>query len=461
MSPSVRLRSHAWLAAVVAIVATGCNAILGTEQGEARKEPPPSSSDPDAKTNEESDGGATTPADDGGTRREHPLDVACPLTIWSKGTTDPTCKSRRTTTLATQVHAPGGLAIERTRSGKTVAVYTRSQGADGSPIEIARFTDPKHPTTTNLDTRALDVVGDVALAKMGTDDVLLAYHVKSAGAVTVAEVGPKGAVRTPEDAATNLTSAVQLDVATNADGAAQLVYFDPTTKTLFGKTKKDANAAWSTYATIEKNFVVDGPAGSGRASVSLDDLGNAHVFYNKADTRTTSFAFYKSSVAGEWDSTKRILEMGGAAGYGISAGVFQEERFAAYFAPGSFDKERQLHFASWSGNASVTPQIIEEHIEIDDPLSPDTAVALAVDDFGWVHLVTAFPISYDIEIRYTRQAMIDGKLRFITDTVDAIPRTKGASLTKVALAVDERARPHILYHSGADDVVHYATIDDE
>lgn len=459
-NPLAKLAGSVVLAGLLA----GCNAILGTEPGEARKDTTPSTEAPtdheDGGTTNDgrADGGADDRTD-GGAPREHPPDVACPRVIWAKGTDDPICRARRTTTIATGVHAPA-LAIERTRSGRNVIAYTREASADGGPIEIAQFVDPNDVKTTTLGVEGRDAYRAVAIAKAGADHVLLAYHWESARTLSVAELGPKGFVRTPEDIATDLPAAIELDVATNGNGVALVTYFDSVTKTLAVKTKKNASSAWSPRVEIDKDFVLDGPAGSGQVSATLDDVGNAHVAYNKAVNRASSTPYYRASIAGGWTG-RHIIEWGGTAGYGIGLGVFQEDRFAAYYAPGSYDKYRRLHFASWSGNTSATPAIIENDIMVDDPLSPNTAVSLAVDDFGWVHLVTAFPVAYDIEVRYTRQAMIDGKLRFITDVVDALPAKKSMSSPRVAIVVDERSRPHIAYHLGSDDVVRYATIYDD
>lgn len=439
-----------------AVLLVGCNALLGTANGEKAKG--------DARPNEtsEEDGGTSLrPGEDGGVPREHPPDFACVRVIWAQGTDDPSCQARRVSTITKSIHAPGSLAIERTRSGRTVIAYPHPEGMEGGFVEVAQLTGPEKPTVTSIGTEGMSTYQMLALARLGADNVLLAYHWASAGTLSVVELGAKGAVRMAEDVVTNLSSSIYVDLATDANGAAHVAYFDPATKTLASKTKKNAAASWSSRTEIDKGFVVDGPAGSGQVSLAVDDLGNSHVAYNKATSQALSSAFYKAAVDGRWGSLPRTVEMGGTTGYGITLGVFGEERFTAYYAPGTLDRYRQLHFASWSGTSPSSNIILDDSIRVDDPLTPNTAVAMAVDDFGWVHLVTAFPTGYDTEIRYTRQALVDGKLRFITDTVDSLPVTEGVSPTLVAIVVDEKSRPHIAYHSGVDDTVHYATIYDE
>jgi hypothetical protein len=357
--------------------------------------------------------------------------------------------------------APQGLAIERSKSGRVTIAFPHPVTADLSALDMVQFDDPKTPTVTTIDNDSgLANYGAVALSKWGDDHFLLAYHSMTAGEVDVVELGPAGPVGTADPIATQLTTKTYVTLASNAAGGAVVAYFDPTNAALYSRQKKTSTGKWSEPAQIESGFVTDGLAGSGQVSLALDDVGNAHVAYHRATYRTTSEPDYRATAGGTWGLRQSIDTPGSGDGYGIAFGLFEQSRFFAYYAPsGTSETVRTLSFATMSGTAKSKLEVLEKTIDIADPLKPNTAVAMAVDSFGLAHLVTAFPLAAWTEIRYQRQAMSNGQIGWLTDTIDLLPTDGSQAL--VAITVDEKSRPHIAYHSDADGIVHYATIFDQ
>ena len=456
-APSPRSRSL-WSSSFVAAFLLGCNALLGTEKPERMVGTAGQSEGGDAA---EDDAGNASDVEASAPLRQPPPDVHC-RGPWSKGSTDPTCKRRRTLAIQTDVREPTTLAIERSRGGRTAIVFSSADGngANGNTLELVQFDNPQKPSTHSFG-GGFRQYGAATLAKWGEKNLLLAYHWVTAGQIDVVELGLNGPVRTEETIATGLKTPTYLSLATNAASAAQVAYFDPTAAKLFSRGRKNATDAWAARSEIDRDFVTDGLAGSGQVSLALDEIGNAHVGYHRADYRPSSQPKYKGRTSDAWGPSTIIDIGGGAVGYGIAFGIFQETRFAAYFGPGTSDQYRQLRFASWTGNSFPPVMLLDANILVDDPLAPNTSVAMGVDSFGLVHLVTATPVGYSSQIRYVRQAISDGKTIWLADTVDDLPVTKETSATLVGITVDEQSRPHIAYHSGADNIVHYATIFDE
>lgn len=442
-----------------ALLVVGCNALLGTDAGERAASPneSPGSTD-DGGTTDHQDKDAEAPLG------EPPPDKDCGSKIWSaEKMTDATCAKRRTMVIA-EGAGVSGLSIERSLSGQVALAYSLgpavAETSASTSVEILQFTDPKKVSKTSIGGDN-DWFGEVKLAKWGDDHFLLAHHCLNREEISVVEIGSAGPVRVAETVASGLPSSTYLSLATNAAGNAHIAWFDPAAKTLSARGKKGSTGAWSARAEIDRDFVIDGLAGSGQVSLVLDDQGTPHVGYHRAVFSVSSLPIYKTASGGKWGAQRWLDEGAEGVGYSIAFGIFGERRFAAYYAPGGQTAlpTRSLRFVTLKGVEQQSKELLSEEILVNDVLTPNTSVAMAVDAFGLVHLATAFPAADKIEIRHVRQTRSDGQTTWLYDYVDQVPFAKGDSAPFVSIVVDEKSRPHIAYH--VNGVLHYATIYDQ
>ena len=83
---------------------------------------------------------------------------------------------------------------------------------------------------------------------------------------------------------------------------------------------------------------------------------------------------------------------------------------------------------------------------------------MAIDKYGLVHLAIVRPSSANrASLDYMRQARIAaGGTKWLSDVVAPEVLSEPTD-AYVDMLVDENARPHIAYRSGADSKVYYAT----
>jgi hypothetical protein len=444
---------------LAALALAGCNALLGTDEGQGRS--PSSSTSPDPSSSA-SDGGiarGTDGGEDASSPGEPPEDHVCGS--WAERPEGP-CTNRRVYEVEKNALGSDGLAIERATDGHvTIAVSRETLFTDESKIDLARI-DDAHPDKPDIHSFGTDLraYGPVSLAKWKDNHLLLAYQNVTDQQIFVVEVTAEGPLGDGDLIASNVVSKGYVSLATHAGTTAHIAYFDPSTNMLYSRSKASSAGQWSARATIDGPFVTDGLVGAGQVSLVSDEDGNAHVGYHYAWDRASAKPAFKDWNGTTWGPRKTTSSLSGEIGYSVAFGTFGVQRFAAYFGPTTAMGNRQLRFSSWqAGDTPSAFSVLDDNVSIPDALAPNTSVAMAVDRFGLVHLVVAIPNGGTTDIFYERQDPTN-KTSWLTDLIDERPFKNGDPPTRVAITLDDHSRPHIAYYTGSDVTVRYAAIFD-
>lgn len=435
----------------------------GEEETTLPKTPPPAS-----------DGGA----DAGPPPKEPTDDVACGKDAWSLATkTMAACAARQVRVVSPESAIDvNAVAIARTAAGRVGIVWNTEMMASAGEMRFASFTPTAPgfaaPTVMIRKGSDYDHVGHTAkIVASGTDTFHMLVHdvddVDESGDIKIVKhTGAAPSFSTPELVFSEVRRGAETALAVDATGttvASARISTGPN-KARFAIARQIGATAFAALPDLSTTLAPQNAPGIGQASLTFDAQAKLHLVYHHNDAVAGTWPRYHSFDGTGWSYRKTVDNNvpEGIAGFSPRLIVSGNKKIAAYFfrrsgqpAPAS----AELRIATWSG-ADDTPQVsvIESSIPSATELAPLHRVAMAIDPFGLLHLAMVRPEGLSNgRIVYMRQIRVGGETKWLEDIVDPKVLEQNSGEAFVDLVVDERARPHIVYRSGIDGLVRYAT----
>jgi hypothetical protein len=411
---------------------------------------------------------------------EPPSDFTCDGDPWINATkTRSDCSPRRVMVVDDAQIDTSYISIGRTPKGRVGIAYNSNDPTSGK-FHLAHWI-PDSPTAeppTIIVRPAPDYFHDGADARVigvGPDTLqLLTFDysdVDGAGSVNLAQlVDGKGPITQPDLVLDAVPNPTEIGFALDSKGTPYSVIrvsSNPQSATLVTRTKPP-NGAWTTTTPIPE---VDdtltpkvGP-GVGASWLNVDDQDVLHVLYHWDAVPVGSNPRFHTFEQTTWTYRKTLdnQTLDGVCGYNPRLTTFNGKKYALfYFRKGGQDAASataDLRLATWSKDDD-TPEIeiLDQQIPSSDLQEPHYRAAMAIDAFGLVHLALVSPQPSNTGVlEYRRQSRNnDGSTKWLSDIVDPNVLTQ-TDQAFVDLIVDENARPHIAYRSGADLKIRYAT----
>ncbi|MBL0198212.1 MAG: hypothetical protein IPQ09_29145 [Myxococcales bacterium] len=449
----------------------GASGASGDAQA-ADASPPSDAEAPDAAVVE----GGPTPD-----RVAPPLDSVCPE--WAEKTTPVAvgnaCDARRRMPIDNGV-LTRRLGVAVTSGGRVAAGYGRFNFDTASELRVTHFSAAS-PSLADKATVALgnglsNLWGEAVAVAAGEGDEV---HVVSndfdeapRGQVVYRRFAG-GALGAPSVVTTNVPRGAPLAIAAGKAGELLVTSFQPA-----GGDAAQGGVGVGMYRPgAAERFGLPSPFSTtvdprttvyaGAASVAREPSGLFQAFYCEALSATfgqpTSISKVRSySTAGGWAPGATAVHNripDGLSGLDPAFVSRDGVRYATFFHLPANGASAQLVSLVWTGEAEPVVSVIERDVKV-PPLGgpPSFAQALAVDSFGQMHVVLhqERPSSIASSVTYLRQTRVDGLTQWIQEDVDdevSDPGTPG----RVALALDSRDRPHILYYTQKRLTLVYAT----
>jgi hypothetical protein len=479
MPPRLPRTRRFLLPLLVAALACGACAALkesSTDAGpEADAQPADASPAADAE--------ATEGAVDAGLpdRGAPPLDSVCPE--WAEKTTPVAagnaCDARRRMPIDTGI-LTRRLGVTVTDTGRVAAGYGVFTFDDASDLRVTHF----GAATPSLTDKATAAVGNglsnewgdaVAVAAGEGDEVHVVsndFDVAPRGQVVYRRFAG-GALGPPSVVTTNVPRGAPLALAAGRGGELLVTSFQPAggdaAQGGLGVGMYRAGAAERFGAPSAFSATVDPRTTlyAGAASVAREPSGLFQAFYCEALSaalgQPTSIAKVRAySTAGGWAPGATAVHNRIPDGLSALDPQFVSRdgvRYATFFYVPANAPSAQLVSLVWTGDAEPVVSVIERNIKL--PAlggAPSVAHALAVDSFGQMHVVLheERPSSMAASVSYFRQTRVDGLTKWIYEDVDDEASEPGKP-GRVALALDARDRPHIVYYAQKRVAIVYAT----
>ncbi len=391
---------------------------------------------------------------------------------------DPRCKGVRTVSLVQSgTYTVGGISIARTAAGRIGIAYDNLVQSAAQGVELATFIAPPasstklSPTMAETGFRSGSHVGVPCAVTAGgpADTLMLAYvdeDVEELDYQELAQGGPD--LSAIELVATGIGTGSYLSLASTSSGGARAAYFVPALGAIRSAARVPSGGFGAPSEIV--SGLVPGPPGVGQVSLFIDATDTPNVLYSSGITSNYSTAVYASFDGTSWSQMKTLENdsLTGYSGYSPSLVVVGPNKYAGYFFVPSGERPPffgELHLASWQTFLDMPAvQILASGLAASsanqETLDLRFATALAVDRYGLLHMVVVRSMpSSPSPLEYTRQAIVDGTVTWLTDEIDAdvLGSSDDAPNAFAALVVDDAARPHIAYRSGRDGNVYYAT----
>jgi hypothetical protein len=261
---------------------------------------------------------------------------------------------------------------------------------------------------------------------------------------------------TAEKVAASVGSGTTLALAVSPTTRDVLVsYFKPPATNISGtletRLRSSATKTFSAPIVLQPNFSQSGVEGKAEGTLHYDTGGSASAAYMLSDGQFSATPQYAALAGATWGSSRKTLDnslRNGIAGRTIGLLKRGDENIATYFfVPGGSNKA-SLRSARWTLDTD-TPVIedIVQAISADDPTTPRYSARSAIDRFGLLHIVYAYPQSpTKCSIGYLRQQRVSGSLKWLDDGVAENLNCTEITSVQVAMVVDAtNARPHIAY----------------
>ncbi len=410
---------------------------------------------------------------------EPPVDFECSgADSWVKAAkARPECAPRQVKIIESgSAYDATGVSIARTPAGRVGIVFNSELNPDEGELHFWHFkpTTPTYPAPV-LVKRAPFGIGfhegylskitasapdTLALLTFDTDDVVGDVHYRKlvAGALPLTDEVAFTAVKKPTEIA------VASDPAGNVYASARIA--NGTNTARISTKKKTATGAFTDLTPLDlaSALMPKEAPGIGSASIFIDPGNQPHLVYHYNDGPQHSTPRYHVLAGSMW-SARKTVDNGvpdGISGYSARVVAFGTKKYAAYFfrkaGQGGFPTA-DLRLATWESLGDMpTIEVIEQGVVSTQPLSPAYSLAMAIDKFGLLHLVTITGSSATLgTLEYRRQTRVaGGGTKWVTDIVDPDVLAE-FSPAYVDIVVDENARPHIAYLSAKDGKVKYAT----
>lgn len=442
------------------------------------------------------DGGATTPGDDGGSPGDGgdpgdssapvdagppPADFPCDGDAWTKATkTKPECAPRQVKIVDPDIVIDTtGISLARTPSGRVGLSYYSSIDGISGEMRVTHFV----PTTSAFTPAILkhtlgsyDHAGYVNKIAASTPDELHVLLFDKSDADQTGDV----VVRRLTNGAAPLSNAqavqsgvkgpTELGFAVDGAGNSVATIRRPATSDGGAAFKlsaytRPAGGAFTALPDISAVLLPGEAPGTGAASILADATGAFHLLYHHCEVPMHSTPRYHTLGGSSWSYRKTVdnAVIDGLAGYSPRVAVRGTRKYATYF----FRKAGQgspitadLRLATWELVSDIPViEILDQIIPSPDAMYPRYRAAMAVDKYGLVHLAIVRPNANNQTgyLEYRRQTRdAGGTTKWLSDIVDQ-DVLSASSDAWVDFAVDDAARPHIAYVSGADLKVRYAT----
>ncbi|MBX3230326.1 MAG: hypothetical protein KIT84_03675 [Labilithrix sp.] len=444
--------------------------------------PPPvpdggaTSDDDDDDDTIDGDAGDVTPPDAG----EPPADFECDKDEWTKPTkTRSECNPREVRLVEeTSTILTTGIAIAVTPAGRVGISYNTEESQEQGRFHLAHFT-PKTSGFTKpevIERPALPYFHDgmrSRLAATAPDTLhVLTYDVDDVDLVgklrSTTLVDGKKPLTEPEVVGDSISGDSRISFAVAPDGTAYAmarVAIDAT-KAKLTAAKREPGGAWTPLADVPEmglGLLPREAPGIGASALHVDPAGKLHLLFHYNDGIQVSTPRYHTYAATKWTFRKTVDNPAtdGVTGYDPHLATFGNRRYALYFYRKAIQDPPQkadLRLATWTGEDRAQIEIVDQGIAAPEQDHPRYAAAMAIDKYGLVHLAIVRPTAANrAYLEYRRQQRIPGGgTKWLSDVV--APEVLGESAdAHVALTVDDDARPHIAYRSGADSRVYYAT----
>jgi hypothetical protein len=444
---------------------------------EPNQEEPDASADPivDARAAIDATSDAAPPKDAGADvqmpKPEAPLDTPC-AEPWALATkTDRACNPRVVRMVETLSEGPrpmlsiDSLSLSRTPQGRIGLVYTGDTGPEDGDLHFVQFS----PAATsfqfpNVRSVAPNLVYQrlvaARIASGPNEDFHLVYQVNDqgeGGEIQYRTLGPSNAMSAPQVLA-SAGPRTQLSLALSPSGDAWVNYYVPGTAASTGFIATKVRAATTGMFGPSIVFLQNIPQalvpGAGRSVIRFDSGVASAVGFRPIDERSGSSTYAEVSGV-QWATNRRQFSSPTRrTGHSIDLAHFGGRKFVAYFEINGTTNRADLMSGSWATSGEVlSPEVLRADLRADGE-APE--LALAVDSFGLVHVAYVHQLSGSgtskCDVMYKRQTSTAGKLIWIED---AIARNMACESLRVAMVVDEKARPHIAYND--IDHVYYAT----
>lgn len=393
----------------------------------------------------------------------------------TKGT--PGCEPRQVVEID-QGSLVNGISIAHTPAGRVAIAFNVDEPLGNSgEFHLAHFiaTTSPPPPATILTVQTAPAIHDGYLSRVvgvapDTVDVLtLDVDDQSQSGVLNAQRLENGApALTPAEVALgNIHSPSEISYAV-----------DPTTGTQYATARLAVDATKAKLAVVTRNATAwkqlpdiypaslepaDAP-GIGQASMFIDLNSQLHVLYNANFDTNESTPRYQFLALDQWSEPKTVdnTMADGLCGFSPSLVTNGNHKYALFFyrrpAPPNTGTA-ELRLATWDDDNKLPQvQVLEQDIPATDDLNPHYRAAMAIDKFGLLHIAVILPDPGETTgvLEYHRQFNDGNGLTWLVDQVD--PQVSSKKIPgEVALVVDENARPHIAYVSGADEKIRYAT----
>lgn len=408
-----------------------------------------------------------------------PEDFECDKDEWTKPTkTQAECSDRRVYVVETaSTIDTNGVSIARTPAGR-VGISYNTENSESGALHLAHFL-PKtdgfaKPEIVLGAAQTYEHAGFMSRLGATAPDTLqlLTYDVDDIDSVGKLHfstlVGGKKPLTDQELVAAGLPRPSEIAFAVAPDGSAYALarLATGTAKAKIIARRRELTGTWGDLPDVPElggGLLPQEAPGVGSAWLHLDPAGQLHLLYHHNEVMQHSTPRYHVLANAKWTFRKTIDNnvVDGLSGFSPRIVTFSTRKYALYF----FRKALQdtgatadLRLATWIDTEKPTVEIIDQGIPSAEPLRPRYRAAMAIDKYGLIHLAIVRPSGANrASLDYKRQARIaSGGTKWLTDVV-APEVLSEQSDAFVDILVDENARPHIAYRSGADSKVYYAT----
>lgn len=427
------------------------------------------------------DGGSS---DAGGDADPAPADFECGADAWTSATKRKAeCAPRRAIVVDTERDGGAvlaldatGISIARTAAGRVGIVYNAEIDGQSGETRLAHFLPTSPSFTPTVLARNLGPyfhAGLVSRIAASGPDVLhvLAHDVDdttgSGDVVVVRLTAGAAPLSNPELVIAAVKRPTELALAVDDAGttvATARVSTGATTAKLAARKKAGA-AAFAALPDVTTALLPAEAPEVGSASLLMDTGGQLRLLYHYNELPQHSTPRYHTLDGTTWSYRKTVdnAVIDGISGFSPRIAVSGTRNVAAFF----FRKAGQpnpatadLRLARWSLTTDVRPtiEIVDQAIPSAELSYPHYRVAMAVDNYGLVHLAIVRPTSTTAGyLEYRRETPVPGGgTKWLSDIVD--PDVLSAlSDAFVDMVVDRNGRPHIAYRSGKDLAIRYAT----
>ena len=401
-----------------------------------------------------------------------PSDFPCEGDPWIKTPkTDIRCASRYVLTVESGISVVPQVAIAVDGIRKVGIAYGDTRAAEEGQLHLVSFPAGSRqlPNPTVLAGHQFERFGvRVAMVPRSIGGFHLAYLVMDAQGRKLNYSGWTGSgLPAPEFLSAEVGSKGSVDLVEAADGRVFVFYYAEAAHMVYVRIRpKGGGGVWSPAQELDSD-VEPSVVGAGQLAVVRHAGGGPAFALHFALGQNSSPRFRRYDGNSGWSSKKTLDNKthAGIAGQSIDLVITQTEHYATYFAIPTGSVAAQLRLVTWA-SANDTPKIsiLEQAIPVKAG-DPRYEAALAVDSWGLLHLAVILPspktspgTSLGV-LEYRRQVLNGGQKTWITDVVDDdVASVETAS--HVALWVEPRGHPHIVYFNGRTKKLMYATRDD-